>query len=110
LDAHKPSVISEGFVLTGDVVAKGILHIEGRVVGTIRCDSVNIGANGSVDGAIECKSLQIKGTVTGTCMCGELVLASTARVTAKVTYGLLTISRGAKTEGEFVSAGTGLAP
>lgn len=104
LDTHKPSVISDGFVFTGDIVARGTLHIEGKVIGNVRCDAVNIGNEGSVDGHIECVSLQVKGSLHGTCTCSELVLASSARVSAKVTYNILTVARGAKTDGEFLVA------
>jgi len=55
LDTHKPTVISEGFSLTGDIVSDGILHIEGRTSGTIKASSVNVGPRGQVEGNVSCK-------------------------------------------------------
>ena len=102
LDTHKPTVISEGFSLTGDIVSDGILHIEGRTSGTIKASSVNVGPRGQVEGNVSCASLHIKGVFSGTAVCGELVIAASAVVKGHVTYQLLTIGRGATVEGDLV--------
>ncbi len=102
LDTHKPTVISEGFSLTGDIVSEGILHIEGRTSGTIKASSINVGPRGYVEGNVACASLHIKGGFTGTAVCGELVIAASAVVKGHITYQLLTIGRGATIEGELV--------
>ncbi|MEY3514148.1 MAG: hypothetical protein RL420_1171 [Pseudomonadota bacterium] len=102
LDTHKPTVISEGFSLTGDIVSDGILHIEGRTSGTIKASSINIGPRGQVEGNVSCASLHIKGSFSGTAVCGELVVAASAIVKGHVTYQVLTIGRGATIEGDLV--------
>lgn len=102
LDTHKPTVISEGFSLTGDIVSEGILHIEGRTSGTIKASSVNVGPRGYVEGTVACASLHIKGGFAGTAVCGELVIAASAVVKGNITYQLLTIGRGATIEGELI--------
>lgn len=102
LDTHKPTVISEGFSLTGDIVSEGILHIEGRTSGTIKASSINVGPRGYVEGNVACASLHIKGGFAGTAVCGELVIAASAVVKGHITYQLLTIGRGATIEGELV--------
>jgi len=102
LDTHKPTVISEGFSLTGDIVSDGILHIEGRTSGTIKASSINVGPRGQVEGNVACASLHIKGSFSGTAVCGELVVAASAIVKGHVTYQVLTIGRGATIEGDLV--------
>ncbi len=102
LDSHKPTVISEGFSLTGDIVSDGILHIEGRTSGTIKASSVNVGPRGQVEGNVACASFLIKGSFSGTAVCGELVIAASAVVKGHITYQLLTIGRGATVEGDLV--------
>lgn len=102
LDSHKPTVISEGFSLTGDIVSEGILHIEGRTSGTIKASSINVGPRGYVEGVVACASLHIKGGFSGTAVCGELVIAASAVVKGNITYQLLTIGRGATIEGELI--------
>jgi len=104
LDSNKPSVISEGFSLVGDISAQGILHVEGLIKGTVSTDAVNIGITGAVEGKIQCKSLQIKGAFVGEARCQELVISSKARVRGNITYETLSIQRGAFVEGELARA------
>lgn len=100
-DVNKPSVISEGFSLAGDIVSEGVLHIEGKTTGTIKAGSINIGPRGQVEGNLACASLHIKGSFSGSAVCSELVVASSAVVKASITYQSLTISRGATIEGDL---------
>ena len=102
LDTHKPTVISEGFSLIGDIVSDGILHIEGHTSGSIKASSVNVGPRGQVEGNVACASLLINGSFSGTAVCGELVIAASAVVKGHITYQLLTIGRGATVEGDLV--------
>src|SRR5262245_26180635 len=91
----KPSIISEGFSFTGDIVSEGALHIEGQLKGTIRVSAATIGAKGVMDGTIDCASLQIKGAFEGNATCEELLIDSTASVRGKVRYRVMTAQRGA---------------
>ncbi len=102
LDRSKPSVISEGFTLQGDISAQGVLHVEGFIKGTVQTDVVNIGPRGAVEGQITCKALHIKGAFVGTANCDELFIASKARVVGRVTYRTLAVQRGALVEGDLV--------
>ncbi len=102
LDTHKPTVISEGFSLVGDIVSEGILHIEGKTSGSIKASGINVGPRGFVEGVVACASLHIKGGFAGTAVCGELVIAASAVVKGHITYQMLTIGRGATIEGELV--------
>lgn len=104
LDSNKPSVISEGFSLVGDITAQGVLHVEGMIKGTVTTEAVNIGITGAVEGKIQCNSLQIKGAFVGEARCNELVIASKARVRGNITYETLSIQRGAYVEGELARA------
>jgi len=104
LDSNKPSVISEGFSLVGDITAQGVLHVEGMIKGTVTTEAVNIGITGAVEGKIQCTSLQIKGAFVGEARCQELVIASKARVRGTITYETLSIQRGAYVEGELARA------
>ncbi len=104
LDSNKPSVISEGFSLVGDISAQGILHVEGMIKGTVTTEAVNIGITGAVEGKIQCNSLQIKGAFVGDARCQELFIANKARVRGTITYETLSIQRGAYVEGELARA------
>ncbi len=102
LERNKPSVISEGFSLVGDISADGVLHVEGEVRGTVKTQVVNIGPNGSVDGEISCQQLHIKGCFVGQADCDELLIAGKARVNGRVTYRTLSVQRGADIDGSLV--------
>ena len=104
LDSNKPSVISEGFSLVGDITAQGVLHVEGMIKGTVTTEAVNIGITGAVEGKIQCTSLQIKGAFVGEARCQELIIANKARVRGTITYETLSIQRGAYVEGELARA------
>lgn len=104
LDRSKPSVISEGFTLQGDISASGVLHVEGFIKGTVRTDAVNIGPRGAVEGKVASKTLHVKGAFVGTAECDELFIASKARVVGRITYRSLAIQRGAMIEGDLVHA------
>lgn len=102
LERNKPSVISEGFSLVGDISADGVLHVEGQVRGTVTTHVVNIGPNGSVEGEISCQQLHIKGNFIGQADCDELLIAGKARVNGRVTYRTLSVQRGADIDGSLV--------
>lgn len=102
LDRNKPSVISEGFSLVGDISASGALHVEGHVKGTIATDVVNIGPGGAVEGEVVCRAFHIKGTFVGHAECDELYIAGKASVNGRVTYRTLSVQRGAGIEASLV--------
>ncbi len=102
LERNKPSVISEGFSLVGDISADGVLHVEGEVRGTVKTQVVNIGPNGAVEGEISCQQLHIKGNFVGQADCDELLIAGKARVNGRVTYRTLSVQRGADIDGSLV--------
>jgi len=99
LERNKPAVISEAFTVMGDVIGTGVLHVEGRIVGNVRTDSVSISSTGRVEGAIECGSLQVKGQLHGGCNCDELTVATGASVSGTMRYKSIAVSRGARIEG-----------
>ncbi len=101
LSSQKPSVISEGFCITGDIQSTGILHVEGKISGTVAAQSVNISGKGEVEGEIRCNSLNIKGSFHGMANCDELVVASSAHVNGKIFYRFITIGSGAQVQGEL---------
>jgi cytoskeletal protein CcmA (bactofilin family) len=102
LNEIKPSIISEGFAFTGDIVSEGPLHVEGRFKGTVHVSSATIGANGTLDGTLTCSTLRIKGRLDGDVTCDDLVIDATATVRGKVRYRSITMSRGATIAGELI--------
>ena len=98
---QKPSVVSEGFVMRGDIDSVGVLHVEGSVIGVVNADDINIGTAGLVDGTLTCKTLNVKGRVSGKVVCDELVIAPSAQIKGEISYLSLTIGSGASVECEM---------
>ena len=90
----KPSIISEGFELQGDIKSSGGLHVEGRIDGRIEVDNLTIGPKGSVRGEVKCTALNIKGVFDGDAVCVSLSLSGNAVVNGNVAYANLTMSSG----------------
>lgn len=97
----KPSIISEGFELIGDITSTGGLHVEGKIHGKIDVDNVTIGAKGSVKGSIRCNALNIKGNFDGEATCDTLNLSGNAVVNGDIQYRSLTMSTGAVLTGNI---------
>lgn len=98
----KPSIISEGFELVGDLISTGVVHVEGTVRGKLALSTITIGSKGVVDGTIQCETLHVKGRFSGTAHCRELTLSAGASVDGQVYYSTLAVQRGANVTGELV--------
>jgi len=100
--SDKPAIISEGFSVVGELRSpQGVLHVEGRVNGTLAAQSIHISGTGEVQGEVSCTSLSIKGSFTGSAVCDELVVASSAIINGKIGYKFLTVGAGATIDGEL---------
>jgi cytoskeletal protein CcmA (bactofilin family) len=97
----KTSIIAEDVVLTGNIKTSGALQIEGHVKGDIEVSTLAIGPTGVLDGNVTCRNPSIRGRFSGTSVCRELMVASSAVIDAKVTYQDLTLQRGAVLRGEL---------
>ena len=98
----KPSIISEGFELIGDLISNGVVHVEGTVRGKLSLSAITIGSKGSVEGTIQCETLHVKGRFSGTAHCRDLTLSADATVDGQVYYSQLAVQRGAKITGELI--------
>lgn len=68
------NTISRGTVLVGKITTQGDIRIEGKVIGTITCDSkLVIGEHGSVEGNVDARNAYIAGEVKGTVVVRELL-------------------------------------
>ena len=91
----KPSTISEGFELTGEITSQGNLQVEGKVNGNIQAENLSIGSKGVVKGSVKCHSLTIKGEFSGEASCDQLNLSGNAVVNGDIQYRSLTMTAGA---------------
>ena len=54
-----PSIISADLHIVGDIEGDGELHIDGRVDGNVRCESLTVGEQGQVEGKIVVTTLKL---------------------------------------------------
>lgn len=100
--SEKPSIVSESIEIRGELISTGALHVEGKVAGKVVAKSVHISASGVVDGELQCESLNVKGVFSGTAICDELVIASSARVEGNISYRHISAGTGAVIRGDLV--------
>ena len=99
---QKPTIISEGAVLDGNLNLDGILHLDGKFKGNIKAGKVTIGRNGSFNGKLEAELLSVLGHIKGEVTCQDLILNSDSVIAAKVTYASISINSGASVSGELI--------
>jgi cytoskeletal protein CcmA (bactofilin family) len=95
------NTIARGTVLVGKITTKGDIRIEGKIIGTITCDSkLVIGKNGSVEGNIDARNAYIEGEVDGTVVIRELLqLQETGRIRGDIFTSKLSVQVGANFTG-----------
>jgi cytoskeletal protein CcmA (bactofilin family) len=93
------SVIGTDILVTGNIEAKVDLHIEGKVIGDVRCATLILGERSSVEGSIFAKRVRVAGSVDGAIETTDLAIESAARVKGDVSYSRLRIANGGVVEG-----------
>ncbi len=93
--------------LTGKIVCKETLRIDGRVKGEVRCEkTVIIGEQASVEANIDAESVIIFGEVKGDVAAKrKITLERTARMTGNLATPGIVIEEGAKLKGRIVIGG-----
>ena len=95
------SVIGADITITGNIEASVDLHIEGRVNGDVRCATLILGENSSVNGSVYADRVRVSGTVEGSVETKDLAVEATARVVGDVTYDRLRVANGGVIEGSM---------
>ena len=95
------SFIGPDVVVSGNVAAKGQIHIDGRVDGNVQCETLVQGGGGTIAGHIVADAAHLAGLVDGTVKARLVTLEATARVTGDVSYETLSIAAGAAIEGRL---------
>jgi cytoskeletal protein CcmA (bactofilin family) len=101
LQRTSPSIIGTNCSLAGDITSDGEVHVDGKVVGDVRCATLVIGEEGGVTGEISAETVRVLGAVTGQITARAVELAKTARITGDITHETLAVEAGAFVEGRF---------
>jgi cytoskeletal protein CcmA (bactofilin family) len=88
------SVIGTGIVVTGNIEAEVDLHIEGSVIGDVRCATLILGERGSVTGSVFAERVRVSGSIEGGIEATDLAIEACAKVKGDVTYSRLRVANG----------------
>lgn len=109
-----PSVIGPELQITGNLVSRGEVQIDGEINGDVHGSHVVVGERATVTGGIVADEVVVRGHVMGSVRGKRVLLQSTCRVEGDVYHLTLAIEQGAYFEGksrrtEDPTAGYGLA-
>jgi cytoskeletal protein CcmA (bactofilin family) len=96
---HANSVIAAGAVVSGSLSAAGDIHVEGQVVGDVRCATLILGKDGDIKGNVTAETATIRGRVIGNVRARTIQLASTGSVEGDLSHAVLIIEEGGVFEG-----------
>ena len=99
------SFIGNEVTITGNIAAKGDIHLDSEVLGDIACGSLTLGTNGHVKGNVSAQRATVAGAVEGTVVATELVIEKTARIMGDVAYESISIETGARVDGRLSQKG-----
>ena len=96
------SIVAHDLTVTGDLVAEGVVKVEGRVKGSIRAgNQILIAPGASVEGDLHAKEAVVGGEVRGTIHVTDRVeLQATAVVEGDINTPRIAILEGARVTGE----------
>ncbi|HEV2746286.1 MAG TPA: polymer-forming cytoskeletal protein [Allosphingosinicella sp.] len=100
-DRPQMSMIGADIVITGNIEASVDLHIEGRVIGDVRCATLILGEGSKVNGDIRAERVRVAGMVEGSIETRDLAVEAAARVSGEIAYERLRVASGAIMEGTF---------
>ena len=97
---HTVSLIGPDLTITGNLISKGEVQIDGIVHGDIHGSHVIIGETASVSGGIVADEVVVRGHVAGSLRSKRVMLQSTSQVEGDIYHQSLSIEQGALFEGK----------
>lgn len=95
-----PSIIGTDLSITGNVVSKGEIQVDGEIQGDIHCTSLIVGEQAIISGGIVSEDVVIRGKVQGSVRGMRVTLQSTAQVEGDIFHQSLAVEQGAFFEGK----------
>lgn len=99
-DRPSVSVIGPDLTITGNLISKGEVQIDGIVEGNIHGSHVIVGESASITGGIISEEVVIRGHVMGSIRSKRVMLQSTSQVDGDIYHQALSIEQGAMFEGK----------
>ena len=99
-DRTTASVIGPDLMISGNLVSKGEVQVEGEVQGDIHGMHVIVGERARVTGSILAEEVVVRGHVMGSIRGKRIMLQSTSRIEGDIFHQSLAIEQGAFFEGK----------
>lgn len=94
------SVIGPDLTISGNLISKGEVQVDGIVEGDVHGSHVVIGERATINGSIVADEVVIRGHVVGTVRSRRVMLQSTSQVEGDIYHQALSIEQGAMFEGK----------
>ena len=96
-----PSILSADMTVTGDIVSEGLVDIDGKINGNVRCQTVSIRKHGVIKGDVVADNVHVYGTVQGMIKAKSVQFFKGCRVEGTIVHETLAIEDGALVDGRF---------
>lgn len=108
--ANFDTLIGSNTVVKGDLTFSGIMHVDGKVEGSICAENENdvltISETGYINGKVESGNLVINGTIEGDVTArGKIEVASQARISGNIYYVNIEMESGSQVNGQLIYQG-----
>lgn len=104
LKKNPPTIIAADVNLLGNLISEGVMDIDGRIEGNVRCKSLTIRKNGVIKGDVLADVVHIYGRVEGLIKARDVHLFASCHVEGTIMHESLTIEDGAFVDGQFKRA------
>lgn len=94
------SIIGPDLVITGNLISKGEVQVDGKVQGDIHGSHVIVGPNAMISGGIVAEEVVVRGHVSGSVRGKRVMLQASSQVEGDIYHNALSIEQGAMFEGK----------
>jgi cytoskeletal protein CcmA (bactofilin family) len=98
----RPTIISEGSSLDGNLTFEGLVHLDGKFKGNLKADKVVVGKNGLFSGNLVANSVTISGQIKGDVTCQSIGIKNGSKIVAKIQYEVIEMQAGTVISGELI--------
>ncbi len=99
-DRSAPSVIGHDLSITGNMISKGEIQIDGEIQGDVKSNHVIVGEKALITGSIAADEIVIRGKVMGSIRGKRVLLQTSSHVEGDIFHQALAIEQGAFFEGK----------
>jgi cytoskeletal protein CcmA (bactofilin family) len=95
-----PSIIGEDLTITGNVISKGEIQVDGEIQGDVQCGSLLLGEKSQIMGSVVAEDVVVRGRVLGAIRGLRVTLQAQSHVEGDIYHQSLAIEQGAYFEGK----------